>query len=73
METQKANAKIAAPIVKNKASAKVAALLKTNQAAMDAYYEVTKSEADSFKVMQDSLGYKSDKDILNYIKVKTIG
>jgi len=33
------------------------ALLATNQAAMDAYYEVTTSEADSYKVMQSTLGY----------------
>lgn len=48
------------------------ALLATNQAAMDAYFEVTTSEADSYKVMQSSLGYKNDKEILNYIMVKTI-
>lgn len=52
METKKANAKIAAPIVKNQASAKVAALIATNAAAMNAYYAVTESEADSYKVMQ---------------------
>jgi hypothetical protein len=49
------------------------ALLDTNQAAMDAYYEVTKSEADSYKVMQTTLGYTADKEILDYIMVKTIG
>lgn len=72
METNKAKAKIAAPIVKNQAEAKKTALLDTNKAAMDAYYEVTKSEADSYKVMQNTLGYKDDKEILNYIQVKTI-
>jgi len=48
-------------------------LLDTNKAAMDAYYEVTKSEADAYKVMQSDLGYATDDEILNYIMVKTIG
>jgi hypothetical protein len=48
-------------------------LLATNLAAMNAYYDVTKSEADAYKVMQNDLGYKTDKEILNYIMVKTIG
>jgi len=40
---------------------------------MDAYYEVTKSEADAYKVMMNDLGYQKDEEILNYIMVKTIG
>jgi hypothetical protein len=73
MDTNKAKAKIAAPIVKNEAEATRTALIDTNKAAMDAYYEVTKSEADAYKVMMDDLGYAKDSEILNYIMVKTIG
>lgn len=73
METNKAKAKIAAPIVKNDAMAAKTALIATNKAAMDAYYEVTKSEADSYAVMQKDLGYETDQEILNYIMVKTVG
>ena len=72
MDTKMANAEVAAPIVKNKAEAKVGALLKTNEAKMEAYFDVTKSEADSYKIMKDKLNYSDDKALLNYIKVKTI-
>ena len=72
METKMKSAKIAAPIVENQATAKKNALVATNKAAMDAYYDVTKAEADSYKVMQSTLGYTKDQDILNYIMVKTI-
>ena len=40
---------------------------------MDAYNEVTQSEALAYKVMQSDLGYSTDDEILNYIMVKTIG
>lgn len=71
------NAKVAAPIVVNQAKAAINALKDTNQASIDAYVEVTKSEADSYKVMMNDLGYNNspdtaDQDILNYVMVKTI-
>jgi len=49
--------------------------LKTNQAAIDSFNEVTKSEAAAYKQFMKDLDYsKSDNtEILNYIKVKTIG
>ena len=72
MNTQMQNAEVAAPIVVNKAKAAINALKDTNKATMDAYVSVTKSEADSYKVMQNDLGYQSEKDILDYIQVKTI-
>ena len=43
------NAKVAAPIVVNQAKAKINALKDTNQAAIDAYVDVTKSESDAYK------------------------
>lgn len=67
MNTQMQNAEVAAPIVVNKAKAAINALKDTNKATMDAYVAVTKSEADSYKVMQNDLGYKTEKDILDYI------
>lgn len=70
------NAKVAAPIVVNKAKAAIQALKDTNQASIDAYVSVTKSEADSYKQMMETLEYNKgtnpDKDILDYIMVKTV-
>lgn len=57
----------------NQAKAKVNALLKTNQARMNSYVEVTKAEADGYQVMMKDLGYSKDNDILDYIKVKAVG
>lgn len=70
------NAKVAAPIVVNKAKAAINALKDTNQAAIDAYVDVTKSEADSYKKLMTKLEYNKgpdpDRDILDYIMVKTV-
>lgn len=75
MKTKMDNAKIAAPIVINRAKAQMKALQDTNKAKMDSYNEVTESEADAYKVMMADLKYSktTDRDILDYIKVKAIG
>ena len=72
METLIKQAMIAAPIVVNQANATVNALLNTNQAKMEAYYAVTKSEAQGYKLMKTQLGFSQDADLLKYIKVKAI-
>jgi DUF4097 and DUF4098 domain-containing protein YvlB len=58
--------------VVNKAQAKVNATLATNLAQMESYLQVTKSEATAYKAMKQNLGFTTDKQLLDYIKVKTI-
>ena len=74
MTTQKIKAVEAAPQITNAAEAEVAALLKTNQAAIDSFNEVTKSEAAAYKQFMQDLKYSTtdNSQILNYIKVKLI-
>jgi len=72
METQVKQAKISAPIVINNADAKVNSTLEQNKAQMESYLQVTQSEADAYAVMKTDLGFKNDKQLLSYIKVKAI-
>ena len=39
---------------------------------MESYKQVTQNEADAYKIMKEDLGFKQDKELLDYIKVKTI-
>lgn len=72
MQTKINQAKISAPVVVNNAEARVNATLATNLAQMESYYKVTKTEAKAYAAMKTSLGFKTDKQLLDYIKVKTI-
>ena len=72
METLIKQAMIEAPKVVIEANATVNALLATNQAKMEAYYSVTKSEAQGYKIMKEQLGFATDADLLGYIKVKAV-
>jgi len=71
METEVKKAEISAPIVVLNAEAKVNSTLATNEAAMQAYFEVTKSESLAYAKMKTNLGF-DDTSMLKYIKVKTI-
>lgn len=72
METQVNQARISAPIVINNAEAKVNSTLEQNLAQMESYLQVTISEADAYSQMKTELGFKNDKQLLSYIKVKAI-
>jgi len=39
---------------------------------MQSYYQVTKTEAKAYATMKTTLGFKTDKQMLDYIKAKTI-
>jgi len=71
MNTKIKQAEISAPIVINQAEAKVNSTLATNEAAMQAYFSVTKSESTAYKAMKVNLDF-NDKSMLKYIKVKAI-
>ena len=72
METQVRQARISAPIVINNAEAKVNSTLEQNKAQMESYLQVTMAEAEAYASMKTELGFKTDKQMLNYIKVKAI-
>lgn len=72
METQVNQAQIAAPVVINNAQGKVNATVATNKAQMQAFYDVTKTEAIQYERMYKALGFKSEKELLAYIKIKAI-
>jgi hypothetical protein len=72
METQIRQARISAPIVINNAEAKVNSTLEQNSAQMESYLQVTMSEAEAYSQMKTELGFKNDKQLLSYIKVKAI-
>lgn len=57
METKIKQALISAPTVINQAQGKVNAQLATNEAAMQAYFEVTKSESLAYKAMKTDLSF----------------
>mmetsp|Transcript_32959 Transcript_32959/g.50418 ORF Transcript_32959/g.50418 Transcript_32959/m.50418 type:complete len:87 (+) Transcript_32959:651-911(+) len=72
MQTKIKQANISAPIVINNAEAQVNATLATNLAQMESYLKVTKTEAKAYGSMKTSLNFKTDRELLDYIKVKTI-
>ena len=72
MQTKINQARISAPVVVNNAEAHVNATIETDKAQMESYLQVTKSEANAYSIMQTNLGFKTDKQLLDYIKVKTI-
>jgi len=39
---------------------------------MESYLLVTRAEAEAYSSMKTELGFKNDKQLLNYIKVKAI-
>lgn len=73
MQTKMKNAVISAPIMSIDATAKIDALKKTNQALMNSYEKVTESESKAYGTLKTNLEITSDEDLLNFIKVKTIG
>lgn len=72
MQTQENQARIAAPVVINNAEAKVNATLETNKAAMESFYKVSVTEAEGYAVMKTKLGFKTDQQLLDFIRAKTI-
>ena len=72
METQVNQAQIAAPVVINNAQGKVNATVATNKAQMQAFYDVTKTEAVQYERMYKALEFGSESQLLAYIKVKAI-
>ena len=57
METQVNQAQIAAPVVINNAQGKVNATVATNKAQMQAFYDVTKTEAVQYERMYKALQF----------------
>lgn len=41
-------------------------------AQMESYLQVTKTEAAAYQKMKENLGFKTDKQLLDYVRVKTI-
>ena len=72
MQTQINQAQIGAPVVINNAMAKVNASIVTNQATMESFVRVTKTEVKSYGMMKKKLSFKTDDEFLKYIRVKTI-
>jgi flagellar assembly factor FliW len=60
MQTKINQANISAPIVINQAKGSVTATLAKNKADMQAYFDVTKTEAVQYADMKDALGFKND-------------
>lgn len=60
METQVNQAQIAAPVVINNAQGKVNATVATNKAQMQAFYDVTKTEAIQYERMYKALEFKEE-------------
>lgn len=56
----------------NNAEAKVNSTLEQNKAQMESYLQVTMSEVLAYSDMKTELGFKTDKQLLSYIKVKAI-
>jgi len=55
------------------AEAKMQAKTDNVVAQMKAYKDVTIKEAEAYAGMKTTLGFTTDKSLLNFIKVKTIG
>jgi len=58
--------------VVNNAEAKVNATLETNKAQMESFKTVSVTEAQGYSEMITKLGFDSDKQLLDFIKSKTI-
>ena len=72
METKEKQATIAAPIIVNQAEAKVDATLKTNKAQMEAFKKVSVTGATGYKELKTKLSLATDRQLLDFIKAKTI-
>ena len=74
--TRVKNSIIEAPKVINKAEGDTQALVAQSRAAMEAFYQVTETEAKAYGQLRTALDFKTgpegDKQFLDYVKSRTI-